>query len=147
MASTAAATPPVAERKGQWVAARVTNWKLTAEEAEVMPNFDPFEARELLRELPEFKRVKVREEPAVTDRATMAAHLDAFGSPKVRGYYQSWRSSITAINREFNELGWNATEDFPKVPSTTRLRDVRHPNEVAARQALADAIAEELGHR
>ena len=39
-------------------------------------------------------------EPAVTDRATIAAHLAAFGSANVRSLYQAWRSAITAIETE-----------------------------------------------
>ena len=39
-------------------------------------------------------------EPAVTDQATIAAHLAAFGSANVRSLYQAWRSAITAIETE-----------------------------------------------
>ncbi len=133
----------IVEREGQWAEASITNWKLAAEEAEVEPN--P-EARNWL---PGFKRVKVPE-PAVTDRATIAAHLAAFGSENVRRLYQTWRYTTTAIDTEEDALRWDADQNYPYPPSLDdlkRLRDVLHPNEHAARQALADAIAEELGHR
>jgi hypothetical protein len=46
-------------------------------------------------------------------------------------------------------LGWNATENYPPGP---RLDDLKRLDELgiqerAGRQELADAIAEELGHR
>jgi hypothetical protein len=63
-------------------------------------------------------------EPAATDRATIAAHLAAFGSPKARGLYQDWRSLTMATDTELDTVDFNA-----------------------ARQELADAIAAELGHR
>jgi superfamily I DNA/RNA helicase len=95
-----------------------------------------------------FEYVKMPE-PAVTDRATIAAHLAAFGSANVRELYQTWRSTVTAIDTEESVLRWNAEQSYPEVPSLDeleRLRDVLHPNELAARQVLADAIAEQLGH-
>ncbi|MGH3669280.1 MAG: hypothetical protein ACRDSH_01405, partial [Pseudonocardiaceae bacterium] len=70
------------EREGLWVDAGITDWKLAAE--------DPYE---------EQRRVKVPE-PAVTDRATIAAHLAAFDSDHVRGLYQEWRVVIAAIDTE-----------------------------------------------
>jgi hypothetical protein len=132
----------IIEREGQWVDASITNWKLAAEEAEIEP--DPG-ARDWLPS----KRVKVLE-PAVTDRATIAAHLAAFGSTKVRRLYLAWRSTVTAIEHEEDALSWDAEEHSPEVPSLgglKKLLDELQPTEVAARQVLADAIAEELGHR
>lgn len=88
-------------------------------------------------------------EPAVTDRATIAAHLEAFGSAKVRMRYQAWRSTIIAIENEEATLRWGAAEDseVPSLDALSHLLDVLHRNERTARKALADAIAEELGHR
>jgi hypothetical protein len=134
----------IVEREGQWIEASVTNWKLAVEE-EAEFGVDAV----VNGYVTGFKRVKVPE-PAVTDRATIAAHLAAFGSDNVRGLYETWRSTITAINAEEDVLGWNATENYPPGPSLDdlkRLQDVLQPQELAARQALADAIAEELGHR
>lgn len=89
-------------------------------------------------------------EPAVTDRATIAAHLAAFGSDKVRKLYQAWRSTITAIDTEEQVLRWICDENYPEGPGLDRLKkllEVLQPTEVAARQALANAVAEELVHR
>jgi hypothetical protein len=122
------------EREGQWVEARITNQEIAAAEAE---NFDSYPSR-----------VKMSE-PDVTDRATIAAHLAAFGSDNVRRLYPAWRSTITAIENEETTLSWGAIEDSeaPSFDDLKRLRDVLYPTERAARQAMADAIAEELGHR
>lgn len=90
-------------------------------------------------------------EPAITDRATAAAHLAAFGSATVRGLYQAWRSGITAIETEEDALRSyvddNWPPDAPGLDDLKRLQNELGPTEVDARQALADAIAEELGHR
>jgi hypothetical protein len=74
-----------------------------------------------------------------------------FGSVNVRKLYQAWRSTIAAIDTEKDALCWNAEEN-PDGPilydhDLKHLRDVLSPRELAARQVLADAIAEELGHR
>ncbi len=131
----------IVEREGQWIEASITNWKLAAEEAEVEPKPD---ARNWL---PGFKRVKVPE-PTVTDRATIAAHLAAFGSENVRTLYHAWRSTTTAIDAEEDALRWDADQNYPYPPSIRDLKDLQEvlqPAELAARQALADAVAEELG--
>jgi hypothetical protein len=89
-------------------------------------------------------------EPAVTDQATIAAHLAAFGSANVRSLYQAWRSAITAIETEEAALRWKVNDDYPGPRSIRDLKgspEVLQPEELAVRQALADAIAEELGHR
>lgn len=133
----------IVEREGQWVDANVTNWKIGAEEQAVFGVDPDFGGR------PGFERVRMPE-PAVTDRAIIAAHLAAFGSAKVRGFHDAWRSTIAAIDDEQAKLRWNMDQSYPEGPSLDELKplqDVLHPNEVAARQALADAIAEKLGHR
>ncbi|MGH3936453.1 MAG: hypothetical protein ACRDS1_15990 [Pseudonocardiaceae bacterium] len=133
----------IVEREGLWIEASVANWKIAAEEAEVEP------IPEARNWLPGFKRVKVPE-PAVTDRATTAAHLAAFGSDNVRRLYQAWRSTVTAIDTEEDALHWDADQNYPYPPSLDnlkRLLNALQPNERGARQALAGAIAKELGHR
>jgi hypothetical protein len=61
-------------------------------------------------------------EPAVTDRATIAAHLAAFGSANVRSLYQAWRSAITAIETEEAALRWKVNDDYPGPRS---IRDLK----------------------
>ncbi|MGQ0719129.1 MAG: hypothetical protein ACT4NP_17790 [Pseudonocardiales bacterium] len=87
----------IVEREGQWIEARITNLNIAAEEADLEPN--P-EARNWL---PRRKLVKVPE-PAVTDQATIAAHLAAFGPDNVRTLHQSWRSAIVKIRLELAVL-------------------------------------------
>lgn len=125
------------EREGQWIEASITNWKIAAEE-------DP-DDRVNGHGLP---RVKVPE-PAITDRATIAAHLAAFGSARVHELYQAWRFTVTAINTEDDMLDAYAAENYPEGPSLDDLKrlDELGVQERAERQGLADAIAKELGHR
>ena len=62
-------------------------------------------------------------EPAVTDQATIAAHLAAFGSANVRSPYQArWRSAITAIETEEAALRWKVNDDYPGPRS---IRDLK----------------------
>lgn len=97
-------------------------------------------------------------EPVVTARATIAAHLAAFGSENVRSHYQSWRSTITDIERTviFSDQEVDNVYEAAKYGLPLRqegLNPVEYlmqqwADEVSARQALADTIAEELGrHR
>lgn len=68
----------------------------------------------------------------------------------MRRLYHAWRSAITAIDTEEEMLEWICQQNSPEGPGLgglKKLLDVLHPNERAARHALADAIAEELGHR
>ncbi|MGH3800196.1 MAG: hypothetical protein ACRDTD_08720 [Pseudonocardiaceae bacterium] len=83
--------------------------------------------------------------PAVTDRATIGAHLAAFGSDNVRTLYKAWRSTIEEIVIEVTVLKAIAEDSFPEVPRPQNPTLL--PNEHRARQELADAIAKELGHR
>lgn len=134
----------IVEREGQWVEASITNWKLAVEEEAAFGITAVMDGH-----VTGFERVRVPE-PAITDRATIAAHLAAFGSANVGRLYQAWRSTVTAIDTEEDALRWNVEQNYPPGPSLDelkRLLDVLHPDERAARQALADAIAEELGHR
>jgi hypothetical protein len=60
------------------------------------------------------------------------------------------RSTATEIEREDGVLRLDLDQTWPEGPSfddLKHLRDVLHTAERAARQALADATAEELGHR
>jgi hypothetical protein len=71
----------IVEREGQWIEARITNMKIAIEEwatvgAGAVTNPEQFEEAGS-------DRVNMPPEPAVTDRAAIAAHLAAFGSPKV----------------------------------------------------------------
>jgi hypothetical protein len=43
-------------------------------------------------------------EPAVTDRATIAAYLAAFDSDNIPDLYRAWRSTVTAIDNEEDSL-------------------------------------------
>ena len=134
----------IVEREGQWVEARITNLKLTIEEAEVNPpHTAPWDY------VAGFKRVKVPEEPAVTDRSIIAAHLAAFGSPNVRRLCQAWQSTVTEIDAEENLVRDSFDVNPGEAPGLGVLKNLKvlQPKERAARQALADAIAEELGHR
>jgi hypothetical protein len=89
-------------------------------------------------------------EPAVTDRATIAAHLAAFGSDNVRELHRAWRFAITAIRDEEEVLREFYHENYPEEPSLGGLKNllkVLQRKELAARQALADAVAKELDYR
>jgi hypothetical protein len=120
----------IVEREGQWVenASRVWLWPLMGGSG------------------PE-PRVTVPT-PAVTDRATAAAHLAAFGSPNVRGLYRAWRSTITAIGTDGDAVIGHCIAQDPEGLrlSPGSMLNGLHARELAARQALADAIAKELGH-
>ncbi|MGH3898461.1 MAG: hypothetical protein ACRDTA_09440 [Pseudonocardiaceae bacterium] len=76
----------IVEREGQWVEASITNWKIAAEE-QAEYGIDALMAGNTVTG---YERVKMPPEPAVTDRATIAAHLAAFGSTNVRRFYQDW---------------------------------------------------------
>jgi hypothetical protein len=134
----------IVEREGQWVEAgiRITNWETAAEDAGFV--VDPGDKGCV----PGFKQIKPPELTS-TDKAIISGHLAVFGSDDVRRFYQSWRSTIAAIGTEIVVLR-SITDEYPDGPDhdqVGRLRDELYPTERAARQALADAIAEELGHR
>jgi len=91
--------------------------------------------------------VKTRESVAI-EQSTVAAHL-AIGSKNVHKLHVAWQRAIADVWHELAAI--NAIRDDstpgPPVCRLKRLRDVLEPKEGAARQALADAIAEELGQR
>ncbi len=130
----------IVEREGQWIEATIKNWETAADEADwgVSPED---------RGLGLWERVKVPE-PAVTDRAVIAAQLAAFGSEHVRGFYIAWQSTIQKIEIQARGLKALARECYRPLPPDVKdmLGELR-PQELDARQALAGAIAEELGHR
>jgi hypothetical protein len=135
----------IVEREGQWVQAGITNWEIAARE------LAEFGVDAVINgHTTGFERVKVPE-PAITDRATAGAHLAAFGSATVRGFYEAWRSTITAIEAEEDALHSyvdnNWPPDAPGLDELRRLQNELGPKEVHVRRALANAIAEELGHR
>lgn len=135
----------IVEREGQWIEASITNWKITVEELATC-GIDAVINCEETR----FKHVKMPPEPAATDRATIAAHLAAFGSPKVRGLHQDWRSLTMATDTELDTVAFNATVNYPDISlgvDDLKRLDELGTQERAARQELADAIAAELGHR
>jgi hypothetical protein len=128
----------IVEREGQWIEVSITNWKIGIEELTTC-GIDAV----INNEETGFKRVKMPPEPAVTDRATIAAHLAAFGSPKVRGLHQDWRSLTTAIDTELDMLDFNASVNYPEI--SISLDDLKRLDELgtqerAARQELADGI-------
>ncbi len=133
----------IVEREGQWVEASVTNWKLAVEE-EAAFGIDAVMAGHVTG----FGRVGAPG-PAATDRATIAAHLAAFGSDNVREFYRTWRSTITEIGTEEDVVREICDNNYPEGPGHAGMKNLLalHEKEGAARQALADAVAKELGHR
>ncbi|HET9258459.1 MAG TPA: hypothetical protein VFO16_25135 [Pseudonocardiaceae bacterium] len=126
------------EREGQWIEARITNFKLAVADQD---DNSPYSVADL-------QWVRMPPEPAATDPATIAAHL-AFGSPNVRRLYEDWQSTLTKIDIEEDGIRLDFDDIRGKGPSLDALKEleVLQPKERDARQALADAIAEELGHR
>ncbi len=98
-------------------------------------------------------RARVRETAA--DQVTIAAQLGVFGSVNARKLYDRWRSVITEIDNEEEKLSWRCGEywsvraDAPPGALKPMLAGLEalQPKEDAARRALEDAMAEELGHR
>lgn len=89
---------------------------------------------------------------AVTDRATAAALMAAFGSMTVRACHAAWREAADALSERVTNIciGINlAGTQHEKVPDKEMefLTDELQPKERATRQALAEAVAAELGHR
>jgi hypothetical protein len=138
----------IVEREGQWIADSIRKWKIAAKPDEFVVDLD---------------RVMMPR-PAITDQAVINAHLAACGSDNVRRLYKVWRDVTDQIGDQLTEL--TAIDDWlddiqrkenPGVPrSGSFVHDADdqfvqlkalHPDERAARLALADAIAGELGHR
>lgn len=124
----------LAEREAQWLEARTNDWNIFA------TNHD----HQLDLQRPELP------ERALTDRTTMAAHIAAYGSTKVRDLHEEWQSAITAIGREHDswDQNWSINVEPPSTDQFKHVLDVLLPIERAARRVLKDSIAEELGrHR
>lgn len=135
------------EREGQWIEDSIRKWEIAAEPDEFVVDPD-----------------RVMPRPAISDQAVSKAHLAAFGSDNVRRLYKMWRDITDEIEDQLTELavidGWlddiqqKETPGVPRSGSFVREADDQfvqltalHPKERAARQGLADAITEELGHR
>jgi hypothetical protein len=122
------------EREAQWFEASTKNWKVGA------INYDQDDFQLPRVELPE---------RTTSDRATIAAHLAAYGSTNVRKLHQTWRSTITSIEDVYESWdgNWAVNSEPPSVEHVEHVLTLLHPNERVAREALGDAIADELGHR
>lgn len=134
----------IVEREGQWIEISITNWKIRAQELAAC-GIDAI----LNNEETGFKRVKEPERPGATDRATILAHLTAFGSPKVRGCYHAWASITAAIDTELETVEFNAYVNYPPDLALS-LDDLKRLEELggqerAARNALGYAIAQDVG--
>jgi hypothetical protein len=80
----------------------------------------------------------------------MTALLSAFGTDAVRERHKAWRQSVTDIEEEENTLRWNWEQNGDPeaaigLDELKKLLEELRPNELAARSALADAVAAELG--
>jgi hypothetical protein len=121
------------EREAQWLKATTENWKVGAVNHDYQLNL---------------RRVELPER-TIADRSTIAAHLGAYGSTNVRTFHQTWLSTITSI--EDAHHSWDGDVEVngepPSFGNIEHVQTVLHPKELAARHALADAIAKDLGHR
>jgi hypothetical protein len=98
-------------------------------------------------ELDEFVRPP---EPEVTDRATTAALLAAIGSSTVRDCHAVWRAAADVLTREVRLIHHGLSLEPVDGVSEEYLKPIRDevlPKVQIARRALAEAIAQELGHR
>ncbi len=92
-------------------------------------------------------------QPDVTDWSGSAALLGAFGSAAIQRRYKVWRDAVDALDTEHEVLEWNWYEEGgdPSRPVDSKtlvaLLTELLPAESAARIALAEAVAHELGHR
>jgi hypothetical protein len=121
------------EREAQWLKATTENWKVGAVNHDYQLNL---------------RRVELPER-TIADRSTIAAHLGglrpnerAHVPPNLaihhhvdRGRHHSWDGDVE-VNGE-----------PPRFGNIEHVQTVLHPKELAARHALADAIAKDLGHR
>jgi hypothetical protein len=123
----------IAEREGLWWNAEAYNlWAHAVEDDD-----DPIPRR---RPSP----------PELADQATVAALLAAFASSTVRARYSDWRQAVETLSDAHRAIIWNLHQDYPRSPTVEDLapmREVAGPQEEAARERLAEAIAAELGHR
>lgn len=89
--------------------------------------------------------------PELSERSRARALLGAFGSTQVKQRYQAWTLAAASLEEEHSILEWNWHEESgdpsrPIDPATLkRLLEELQPAEVAAREALANTVAGELG--
>lgn len=124
----------IVEREGLWLRAQLHNWEAASKEDQ----YDPI------------PRMRVPP-PELTDQATVSALLATFGSGRVREHYEAWRLTVVPVRDADADLRWNMQESGdpnaePSDEDLSRLQ-VAHRAQVTARQALAEAVAGELGHR
>lgn len=121
----------IVEREGLYLFATVSNWVAAA----VEERYDPI------------TRMQVPA-PQLTDRASVAALLAAFGSDGVREKYDGWRGAVEGVQEADDIVRWNCQEsgDPNARPDKDDLRRIgeRHDAEVIARRDLANVIADEL---
>lgn len=96
-------------------------------------------------------RVPSLSKPELGERSKAKAFLGAFGSTLVKQRYLAWTLAAASIDDEHSVLEWNWHEEGgdpsrPIDPTTLkRLLEKLQPDEAAAREALASAVACELG--
>jgi hypothetical protein len=88
----------------------------------------------------------------VTDKATAAALVAAFASNSVWESHTAWREAADTFGNKIKWIEYGMAFDGDpgaKVPDEwmKELTEDLQPKERSARQALAEAIAHELGHR
>ncbi|MGB8997336.1 MAG: hypothetical protein WCC65_18780 [Pseudonocardiaceae bacterium] len=141
----------IVEREAQRVETSITGWKTLAEDPYAYGP-EPEPRTPSRREQEQFLRGRAE---SAADQVTIAAHLAAFGSDSVGKLYLAWRFVITAIENETDELNDRCQEAWPggrsdippgELKPLLELEELQ-PKEDAARHALEDAIAAELGHR
>jgi hypothetical protein len=123
----------LAEQEAQWLEVRVDHLEFEGEDA-YWSGVPP---------LSEFPK------PAQIDRATASALLAAYGSADVRALHATWRyaADIIAGAAQMLIIEHSPYERLASPEDIRRFREELQPKERAARQALADAVAKELGHR
>jgi hypothetical protein len=124
----------LAEQEAQWLDSIVYNFSL--------------DRKELEYGIVSFLQIA---KPALTDRATAAALVSAFGSSAVHTRHTAWREAADAFDTKLEGISFQMTEDgdpTANVPDEwmDELRGFQTKERVA-RKALAEVVAHELGHR
>lgn len=89
------------------------------------------------------QRIEV-DEPRRVEHAEAASLVAAFGSDSVRTSFETWSSTLDAVDDEFDSLGFQWSEN-PETPlDTDRLGDVLGPAEIAARTDVGRLVREEM---
>jgi hypothetical protein len=85
--------------------------------------------------------------PSFAEQAHTEAVARAFGSVEVRNRMKTWRAVVTEMIRTVEQIGREeASGRFSEVSPRVTLDKLR-PQEREARDAIADQVAGELGHR